>query len=203
MIAVPNKDYVRRGRGSSQKRTTTRKKQPTRKSSPKAKTPRKPWRSGLLAIILVSAFGYGLYLLSHDPEPETEVAQVVRPAPVATPKPQSKPSKEVLPPPPEERWEYVDDLPKRQIEVQAKEMKVSSIPYVMQCGAYKRVEPAEERKAMIAFQGLNSKVVKRPNSSWYRVILGPYSTNRDAMRDLHQLQRAKIEPCMIMRETDY
>lgn len=186
---MANRDYVKRGRGTNNKKAPARKKQPSRG---------KPWRSGLLAIVLVSGFGYGLYTLSNDPEPpEPTVTQT------ATKVSKPKSSEKVLPPPPEERWDYVDSLPKREIEVEAKELQVSKIPYVMQCGAYKQQGQAEERKVNIAFQGLNSKVVKRPNSSWYRVVLGPYTTKREAVRDQHKLQRAKIEPCMIFRESEY
>ncbi|MGI3026862.1 cell division protein FtsN, partial [Vibrio cholerae] len=55
---MANKDYVRRGR--SPKKPTPKKAAPRR---------RKPWRSGLLATLLVAGFGYGLYLLNQDPEP--------------------------------------------------------------------------------------------------------------------------------------
>ncbi|CAH8182904.1 SPOR domain-containing protein [Vibrio aestuarianus] len=178
---MANKDYVRRGRSP---------KKPTPK---KAASRRKPWRSGLLAVILVSAFGYGLYLLSKDPEPPQPV--VVQPKPVTKPK-----STDVIPPPPEEKWDYVDSLPKREVEVVAKEQKVSDIPYIMQCGAYKTMQQAEARKLDIAFQGLSSKIRKKEDSSWYRIVLGPYKFKRDAERDKHKLQRAKIEPCAIWKE---
>ena len=176
---MANKDYVRRGRG-------------TKQAIKKKNGGRKPWRSGLLAIILVSAFGYGLYILSNDPEPPTPAAQV-------QPKAKPKPSK-AIPPPPEEKWDYVDTLPNRQVEVQAKDQIVSEVPYIMQCGAYKSEEQAEARKLDIAFQGINSKVHKKDGSSWYRVVLGPYKFKRDAERDKHKLQRAKIEPCAIWKE---
>lgn len=178
---MANKDYVRRGRSP---------KKPTPK---KAASRRKPWRSGLLAVILVSAFGYGLYLLSKDPEPPQPV--VVQPKPVTKPKPTG-----VIPPLPEEKWDYVDSLPKREVEVVAKEQKVSDIPYIMQCGAYKTMQQAEARKLDIAFQGLSSKIRKKEDSSWYRIVLGPYKFKRDAERDKHKLQRAKIEPCAIWKE---
>ncbi|MDN3615409.1 MAG: cell division protein FtsN [Vibrio gallaecicus] len=178
---MANKDYARRGRGT---------KKPTKKTAPR----RKPWRSGLLAILLASGFGYGLYLLSTDPEPPA-------PTPVVTkPKPKPKAAKPI-PPPPEEKWDYVETLPSRQVEVKAKEQKKSDIPYIMQCGAYKTLKQAEARKLDIAFQGINSKVRKKENSSWYRVVLGPYDLKRDAERDRHKLQRAKIEPCAIWKET--
>ncbi|MEF1170862.1 cell division protein FtsN [Vibrio sinaloensis] len=179
---MANKDYVKRGRGSSARK-------PTRKQ---AAPRRKPWRSGLIAILLVSVFGYGLYTLSTDPEP---------PAPVVETKPKPKPKpKATLPPPPEEKWDYVESLPNREVEVQAKEQVVSEIPYIMQCGAYKNAQQAEARKLDIAFQGINSKIRKKEGSSWYRVVLGPYKFKRDAERDKHKLQRAKIEPCAIWKE---
>ena len=113
----------------------------------------------------------------------------------------SRKNTEVLPPPPQEKWEYMETLPKREIEVQAKEVEVPKIPYIMQCGAYKTSSQAEQRKANIAFQGLSSKVVKLKGSSWYRIILGPYTFKRDAVKEQHVLQRAKIEPCIIMKDT--
>lgn len=179
---MANKDYVRRGR--SQK-----------KPAPKKTTARrKPWRSGFIAIVLVGLLSYGLYTLSNDPEP---------PKPVAV-KPEPKPAKpkktETIPPPPTEKWDYVDTLPKREIEVIPKEQEVSDIPYIMQCGAYKNMQQAEARKLDIAFQGISSKIRKKEDSSWFRVVLGPYKFKRDAERDKHKLQRAKIEPCAIWKE---
>ncbi len=173
---------MRRGRGTPKK---SAKKQPSRK---------KPWRSGVLAILLVGGFGYGLYLLNNDPEPKPPVVSKPK-APVSKPKP-----KKELPPPPEEKWEYVESLPKREVEVVAKEIEVSKIPYIMQCGAYKTQTQAEDRKLSIAFQGLSSKIRNKEGSSWYRVVLGPYTSKRDAERDRHKLQRAKIEPCAIWKE---
>ncbi|NMS17679.1 cell division protein FtsN, partial [Vibrio parahaemolyticus] len=75
------KDYVRRGRSP---------KKPATKKTATAK--RKPWRAGLLAILLVGAFGYGLYILNNDPEPPVPVVQQSKP----TPKPAAK---KELPPP--------------------------------------------------------------------------------------------------------
>ncbi|EJL6272054.1 SPOR domain-containing protein [Vibrio cholerae] len=179
---MANRDYVRGGRSL---------KKPTRK---KAAPRRKPWRSGLVALVLLSAFGYGLYLLNNDPEPKIT-------APVAKTPTTNKPKPtETLPPPPTEKWDYVETLPNREIEVVAKAQEVSDIPYVMQCGAYKTAEQAEARKLDIAFQGISSQIRKKADSSWYRVVLGPYKFKRDAERDKHKLQRVKIEPCAIWAE---
>ncbi|SHO57682.1 SPOR domain-containing protein [Vibrio quintilis] len=189
---MANKDYVRRG-------SSPRKKAPSKKT--KAPQRRRSARPVISAVILVSAFGYGLYKLSVQPEPpvKEQHAPAAKPKPVSQPKP--KPAKSgQLPPPPTEKWDYVETLPKREIEVTPKELKVSEIPYIMQCGAYKTLHQAEKRKLDIAFQGLNSKVRKKENSNWYRVVLGPYKFRRDAERDKHKLQRAKIEPCAIWKE---
>ncbi|USD65479.1 SPOR domain-containing protein [Vibrio sp. SCSIO 43136] len=177
---MANKDYVRRGRGQ---------KKPARRSAPKSK----PWKAGLVAILLVGVFGYGLFTLSQDPEPPTPVS---KPAEKKVVKKPSKP----LPPPPEEEWEYMESLPNKEVKVEAKEAVVSDIPYIMQCGAFKLESQAEERKVNIAFQGISSQIRKKEGSSWYRVVLGPYTRKRDAERDKHKLQKARIEPCAIWKE---
>ncbi|WP_114765973.1 SPOR domain-containing protein [Vibrio rhodolitus] len=177
---MASRDYVKRGAS---------KRPAKKKTAPK----RKPWVSGIVALVVLGGFGFGLYTLSQDPEPPAAVVQT-------KPKPQSKPEK-VIPPPPEEKWDYVDSLPNREVEVKAKEQVVSAIPYIMQCGAYKNAQQAEARKLDIAFQGISSEVRKKDGSSWYRVVLGPYKLKRDAERDKHKLQRAKIEPCAIWKES--
>ncbi|TQP43532.1 SPOR domain-containing protein [Vibrio cholerae] len=181
---MANRDYVRGGRSP---------KKPTRR---KAAPRRKPWRSGLVALTLIAGFGYGLYLLNNDPEPKVNT-EVSTSSSTSSSKPKQA---DTLPPPPTEKWDYVDTLPNREIEVVAKEQQVSDIPYVMQCGAYKTAEQAEARKLDIAFQGISSHIRKKADSSWYRVVLGPYKFRRDAERDKHKLQRAKIEPCAIWAE---
>lgn len=168
-----------------------------RKTAAKAKPKSRPFplKLALIAIIVVGGFGYGLFFLNQQPE-------VLAPAP-ATPVVTSKPTQPAksLPKPPTEKWEYVEILPNREIEVTAKELQVSDIPYIMQCGAYKTLQQADTRKANIAFQGLSSKIRKKEGSSWYRVVLGPYKFKREAERDKHKLQRAKIEPCAIWKES--
>ncbi|MDP5255790.1 MULTISPECIES: SPOR domain-containing protein [unclassified Vibrio] len=189
---MANKDYVRRGQAPKKTNKKTAK--------PKQTRPKKPWRSLLVAAIAVSLFGYGLYTLSQSPEPATTPEPVaVAPQKTAPSRPASA-SNASLPPVPEQKWDYIDDLPNRQIEVTPKEQQVSKIPYVMQCGAFITMEQAQTRKVNIAFVGLSSRIKKKEGSKWYRVILGPYKFKRDAERDRHKLQRHKIEPCAIWKE---
>lgn len=189
---MANKDYVKRGR--SPKKAT--------KAAPKKKGAKQPvskdstqWRAVAIAALLVMVFGYALYFLNSAKEPEVQ-APVVEVAPV-TPK-KTTPSA-AIPPLPEEQWTYMDELPNKEITVEQKELKVSEVPYIMQCGAYKSRSQAEERKMNIAFQGLTSSVRHAEGSSWYKVVLGPYKFKRDAEKDRHKLQRAKIEPCAIWK----
>ncbi|MBL4829833.1 MAG: SPOR domain-containing protein [Aliivibrio sp.] len=182
---MANRDYVKRGRNNK----TTKKK--NSKSAPSF-----PLKTAIIAALLIGVFGYGLFLLSNDPEPEISTPIVI--TPVVKPKP-TAPEKE-MPALPEEKWDYKKDLPKRVIEVEQNELKKSSIPYIMQCGAYKTEAQAESRKVSIAFQGLTSSVRRKEGSSWYRVVLGPYEYKRQAEKDRHTLQRAKIEPCAIWKD---
>ncbi len=181
---MANKDYVRRGQG--------RKKTPSRSK----KITKKPWKASVLALILVVGFGYGLYVLNHTPSPKSPDTVTT----TAQKKAGQSKDNATLPPPPKEKWDYVKTLPNKEVEVTAKELKVSNVPYLMQCGAYKTQAQADERKANIAFQGLQSHIVRKEGSSWYRVVLGPYKTKRQAGSDRHKLQRAKIEPCLIMKD---
>ncbi len=181
---MANRDYVKRGQGT--RKNTRSKKAPTRK----------PWKAGLLAVLLLGGFGYGLYILSNDPEPP------IPPEVKQTSKPKTTTKKKTsLPELPKEEWDYVKSLPNKEIEVEAKKQVVSTVPYIMQCGAFKSLKQAEERKVNIAFQGISSKIRKKEGSSWYKVVLGPYKLKRNAEKDKHVLQRAKIEPCAIWKET--
>ncbi len=190
---MAKRDYVTKGRAPTKRNNSSNKRTTTRKTS--ARNPF-PWKAAIIAVLLVAALIAGLNMLSNAPEPEK--AQPIK----VTPKPPTvEQKKNVIPPPPEEKWDYMETLPNREVEVEAKEQQVSKIPYVMQCGAYKALGAANERKANIAFQGLASKVVRSEGSSWYRIILGPYRFKRDAVKHQHVLQRAKIEPCMIMKDT--
>lgn len=189
---MANRDYVRKS-PTPNKKNNRNQRRPAQK---KKLAPRAiPWKAAIIAVILLAGLIYLLSVLSNDPEPAAPATNNV-PVNVA-PKPKNT---EVIPPP-QEKWDYMEILPKREIEVKAKKVEVPKIPYIMQCGAYKTSSQAEQRKANIAFQGLSSKVVKLEGSSWYRIILGPYTFKRDAVKEQHVLQRAKIEPCIIMKDT--
>ncbi len=186
---MANKDYVKRGRSPRKTGNKTAKK---KNGSQSTRVGSKPWKMGLIASLLITVFGYSLYFLNN---PSTQE----QPVEVEAIKPTKKNTAQEIPPLPEEQWSYMDELPNKEIIVEKKELKVSEIPYIMQCGAYKSRSQAEERKIEIAFQGLTSEVRNKTGSHWFRVVLGPYKFKREAERDRHKLQRAKIEPCAIWK----
>ncbi|KKD00187.1 MULTISPECIES: SPOR domain-containing protein [Photobacterium] len=210
---MATKDYVKRGRAAKKPARKT----PSRGSQPSGQFPVK-W--ALIALCLVTALGYGLYFLSSSPQPavsdttparQTPVKDKTPPAPAAKPKQETstkvdtKPvtapkPQEKLPPKPAEKWRYIEELENKEVQVEAKKVpEKPGRPYLMQCGAYRSPAQAEERKAMIAFQGLTSqiKVSQGEKGSWYRVVLGPYPQKRKAESDRNMLRRAGIEPCAI------
>lgn len=181
---MATRDYVKRGKAPRKKNT--------RRQPPKARA-RFPLKWALLAVCLVGAFGYGLYLLSNTDAPAP------KPATNAQPQPSSQSKQTHLPKKPEEKWSYIEELESKEVEVKAKALPQSTRPYLMQCGAYRSQEQANERKANIAFQGLESqiKISQGEKGTWHRVVLGPYTHKRQAERDRNMLQRAGIEPCAI------
>lgn len=183
---MATKDYVKRGRSA---------KKPTRHNRKKPASNRFPIQWAMLALILVGALGYGLYFLSSSPAPEPAKPMAVEPKS----KPNIRPKNSTIPPKPEEKWRYIEALENKEVQVESKPAQKPGRPYLMQCGAYRSQDQAEQRKAMIAFQGLESqiKTSQGEKGNWYRVILGPYPQKRKAESDRNMLRRAKIEPCAI------
>lgn len=200
MIAVANRDYVRKGNAHKPSNKARPKNKNSGRNNKKSNAKSFPWKIAMIAVILLIGLLSLLFMLSGgDDETPTAAETTLAATPPPAIETKAKPEK-IIPPPPEEKWDYVKSLPEREIKVQAKEQKVAKVPYVMQCGAYKSHSDAKKRKANIAFQGLSSKIVKQSGSSWYRVVLGPYKFKRQAVKDQHVLQRVKIEPCMIMQD---
>ncbi|WP_237467407.1 SPOR domain-containing protein [Vibrio stylophorae] len=181
------RDYVKRGRAPKKTKTS---KKPAR--------PQGASRTFVaVTALLIGVFIFGLINLSGDdsaPQPQPKPEKIVVTQPVQKPKPVAE--KKPLPPKPEETWSYIEELENKEVTVEAKKVNNKpKQPYLMQCGAYKTLAQAEERKAMIAFQGLTSRI--HHEGSWYKVVLGPYPQKRQAESDRHKLQRNKIEPCAI------
>ena len=145
-----------------------------------------PWLIVIVAILLIAAFTYGLVTISGNSDKQAD-NPVIQPPP-----------KDLLPEKPQERWQYIEELESKEVEVDVPEREIGP-PKLMQCGSFRQQTDAERLRAQIAMAGLESQVraTSGSNGVWYRVILGPYETKRAAERDRHKLQRAQIHGCAI------
>ncbi|MCG3865415.1 MULTISPECIES: SPOR domain-containing protein [unclassified Photobacterium] len=240
---MATKDYVKRGRSP---KPANKKSSPSRKKAPAPSG--FPIKWAVTAIVLVFGLIASLFFLSgtdvpEKPAPKDELPIIAKPQPANEIK---KPAnKEILPPKPEEKWRYIQELenkkvivpdelknqrvqpvkkvdehktsstskPKEHIQAskpvvpvttnpkpaEKKPVVASNVRFVLQCGAYRKKSQADERKAKIAFQGMNSqlKVSSDAKGTWYRVVLGPYSQKSSAEKDKAKLQSSGVSPCGI------
>lgn len=171
---MAQRDYVARGRA---------------KQAPPPKPPL-PWMRIVITLGLILGFAYFLWSIKDQaqttPRPPTTSSQPAAQA-------------DTLPTPPKEKWEFIEELPNRTVEVEVPEESGPSRRYLLQCGSFRQAEQADQMRARLAFQGLESQV--RPsegkNGRWYRVILGPYENKRAAEKDRHAIQRLGITTCQL------
>jgi len=187
---MAQRDYVSRGRSTQKKKSSAK----GRKLAGNAQV------NGAVAaklpiIRIVGVFalviGFGVFLWSIKDNVEEDVdTQVSRPI---------APTEESLPELPEEEWEYIKTLPGYEVEVEVKEQEKSDKRYLMQCASFRTRAQAEEMKAKIAFQGLEALIKQSSgsNGEWFRVILGPYESKRDAEKAKHSLRKVNIATCQI------
>lgn len=189
---MAQRDYVAR----SQKKKQPQKK---KKQAPQSVA----WIKVVLAILVVSVFVAGLWYLKDaggndvsEPLQNDEVFAEREGVPATT---SIEDEKDPLPVLGEEDWEFIEGLPSYSVEVEVDELPNSDRRYLMQCGSFRKQLQAEELKATIAFQGLESQVLESKGSKgiWFRVVLGPYETKRDAERDRHSLRSARVNRCQI------
>ena len=181
---MSNQDYISR---TPPKKT---KNSPYKKSAePAPILPAKAKLIGVLVIILIAAFVYGLWFLKTSTITKT---------PIQTQSQIAVKKEQLLPEPPKVKWTYVENLKTKEIEVGEYEVKQNG-PYKMQCGSFKTRPQAESLKAKIAFTGIESKIqtAQGKNNIWYKVVLGPYTRKRAAEEDKHKLRNNKINGCQI------
>jgi cell division protein FtsN len=199
---MSNQDYISRSpakkknnsRAKNAKKGTT-----TRKNNKLAQAPVTTLKTKLItlvAILLICAFTYGLWVLktASNTKIPTPVINSVETKTV-----HSANKTTALPKPPEEKWSYVKDLENKKIEVGEYEVKEKG-PYQMQCGSFRTEKQAQVLKAKIAFAGISSKIktVEGTPGTWHKVVLGPYERKRLAEKDKHKLKRNNINRCMIL-----
>jgi cell division protein FtsN len=163
-------------------------KKPANRNNKKQAPAKKPFPIFLvlIALILVGGFGYGLWYIKHNADPEL-VEQQANPV---------KKEEAIIPPP--KTPEFIKEIKEHEVQVEVKEIEQKG-PYVMQCGSFRTMAQAQTLKAKIAFAGLVAEVKKTQGSNGilYKVRLGPYETKRLAESDKNKLKRIKIMGCGI------
>lgn len=171
---MAHKDYVSRGRANK---------------APPPKPPL-PWLRILITLALFAGFGYFLWNINGSAKQE----KTAHPVQI-----KEQETKEALPKPPEEEWEFIEVLPNQTVEVEVPVEEDDGIRWLVQCGSFRQQQQAEEMRAKIAFAGLESQV--RPSDGakgrWYRVLLGPFDRKREAEKSRHAIRRTGITTCQI------
>jgi len=184
---MPQKDYVKASRPKAKPAS----RRPARSNKKSASAPRgKPWLLLIVTFTLISGFIYFLWFLNQQPAVKTDVA----PTPAKTVKPKDElPAK-----PTEEPYQYIKELENKEVKVEVTEQKAGG-PYQMQCGSFRAQQQAESMKAQIAFVGFSSQIRRTEGSNgvWYRVVLGPYESKRQANSDMNRLRQQNINTCRI------
>jgi len=177
---------------NSNKKTPT----PTSKKNKLTTTPNKSRAKSITTLLLLlGAFGYGLYFLQSIPPTKTNPPED---------KALTKPAKNKAEEKKENRFNFYDILPETEVtppiveEYQYREKSAeTNVQYVVQTGSFRSIEDAERQKATIAFQGLKAKIktaINKNGTTWHRVLTGPYS-NRSTMNSaLDKLVAINIEP---------
>jgi cell division protein FtsN len=183
---MPQKDYVKASRPKAKSAGRRSGRGNTKAASP---APVKPWTLLIVTVVLISGFIYFLWYLNQQPA----VTPLVEKPTVKTVQKDELPAK-----PTEEPYQYIKELENKEIQVEVAEQQASG-PYQMQCGSFREQQQAETMKAKIAFVGFASQVRRTEGSNgvWFRVVLGPYESKRQATADLNRLRQHSINTCRI------
>ncbi|MEC5343444.1 cell division protein FtsN [Brenneria populi] len=66
--------------------------------------------------------------------------------------------------------------------------------WMVQCGSFKSMEPAESVRAQLAFAGIESRIAS--NGGWNRIMLGPYNNRAAADKMLQRLKEIGTASCI-------
>ncbi|MBU1312271.1 MAG: SPOR domain-containing protein [Gammaproteobacteria bacterium] len=184
---MPQKDYVKASRPKA--KTSKPRQSGAGRAAAKTAPTAKPWLLLAITSLLIGGFIYFLWFLNQQPAVEVTTA----PPPAKTVKNDDLPVK-----PTEEPYQYIKELENKEVKVEVTEQQAAG-PYQMQCGSFRVQTQAETMKAQIAFVGFSSEIRRTEgnNGVWYRVVLGPYESKRQATADRNRLRQQGINTCQI------
>jgi len=156
-----------------------------------------------LALGLAVALGVYLY----DRRPEARIAQQSAPMTRDEAPPQTKPapaSQEAT-----QQFDFYEMLPKYEVVIPEQDGRPATATaktpvqkpgaYILQAGSFRNLKDADRVRAMIAMQGVESKIQKVTidKDTWHRVRVGPI-TNLQSLEDTRsKLRQAQIDALVI------
>jgi cell division protein FtsN len=78
---------------------------------------------------------------------------------------------------------------------------LKSAQYILQAGVFREMTKADTLKARLVLQGLNTKIqkVKAKDGFWFRVTLGPFPTETQALKQKKQLLSQNIHTTLMLQ----
>jgi cell division protein FtsN len=167
----------------------------------------KPDNTMLITMVLGIGLGIGLtlaaiyyYNQSAEPESTPVDAEKVPEKPSAKTRYKAVPADEIEEP----GFSFHDELENKTIEVEPgllpETTETTDRTWVMQCGAFRKPEMAENLRAKIGLSGLEARIISRQGKDgrqWHTVVLGPYKSKRLAGQHRRLLQGNAINDCKI------
>jgi cell division protein FtsN len=159
----------------------------------------------VLGLALGLAVAMGVYLYDRRPTAHMaqEAAPIARDDGPAAPKP-APASQEA-----ETQFDFYEMLPKFEVVIPEKDGTATAGStgeavqkpgaYILQAGSFRKLADADRVRALIALQGVESKIQKVTvdNDTWHRVRVGPI-TNLQKLEDTRsKLRQAQIEALVI------
>lgn len=76
--------------------------------------------------------------------------------------------------------------------------------YILQAGSFRTRKDAERQRAQVGFQGLRAQITEvsvEDDTTWYRVMVGPYGSRSDMNKAIDRLVSINIQPMVRQRKT--
>lgn len=165
--------------------------------------------SGVAGFVLGLAFGLtvavGVYL--YDRRPESRVVRETPPMTSDDGPSNSKPAPASQEP--ETQFDFYEMLPKFEVVIPEKDGTSTAAgaaasvqkpgAYILQAGSFRKMADADRVRALIALQGVESKIQKVTidNDTWHRVRIGPITNLQKLDETRSKLRQAQIEALVI------
>jgi cell division protein FtsN len=168
----------------------------------------------LLAGLSIGLFGALLVYLQFQPASKNSFEDTAVIEPIDSPEEEKlrvAPKAEIkpVPPPPKPRFDFYNLLPEMEVVIPEQEItgtkkagvKTVEKPgiYLLQAGSFRNPQQADQLKAKLALQGLETRVdsVTTNNGKWHRVRVGPYEKLEDLNRSRSTLKQSGIDAILI------